>query len=166
MPKKITLHKTKNIYDFGPILMPLVPDFTMTFVQTVLEWCKVVPVEDDGKFWKVWLVKKNKKAVGICGLYSLNKKTDELWLGWFGIVPEFRNKGVGVDVMAHLYKQAKKVGCKKMFSYVDKQGAPLSFYGREGFEVIGTVKDYIRSNFNVSKDSFEDIDDFVIMKKI
>ncbi len=160
--------QSRDIKEFSPIIRPLLPDFGAAFCQTILEWCKLMDDAYDN-FWEVWLVKDKNKTIGICGLYSLNgENTDELWLGWLGLVPEYRNKNIGKTIMQHLYKQANDVGCKKIFSYVDKEGKPLSFYKREGFEIIGTVGQYLYDNklSKIDGDEFESMDDFVIMKEI
>jgi len=169
---KLSFNQTRNIYEFGPILKPLVEDFDLVFYQTSLVWCKVIP-STHGKtdrLWEVWLVKLGNKPIGICGLYTLNeaKDTNELWLGWLGVIPELRNMGFGKQIMMHLYEKAKDFGCSKILSYVDKGGAPLSFYKREGFTIIGTVSEYCKSNGlkNIDGDDFEDGDDYVIMKEI
>lgn len=169
---ELSFTTSKKIKDFSPILKPLVADFGTVFYQTVLDWTKLIPSDKpiDDLLWDVWLVKLGHKTIGICGLYTLEGATDtsELWLGWFGIIPELRNKGLGKQVMNHLYTNAKKFGCKRIFSYVDKGGAPLNFYKREGFEVLGTVGEYCKQNglSNLDGEDFEDKEDWVIMKTL
>jgi ribosomal protein S18 acetylase RimI-like enzyme len=82
------------------------------------------------------------------------------------IIPKHRNYGCGKEVMQFLYEEAKKVGCKELLSYVDKEGKPLSFYKREGFEILGTVKEYLEANKmdKIDKNDFEDENDYVIKK--
>ena len=70
--------------------------------------------------------------------------------------------------MAHLYTQALIFGCERIYSYVDKDGEPLSFYKREGFEVIGTVASYCKDAGIPAIDDkdFEDGEDYVILKHL
>ncbi len=172
LSNKLSFVQTRNIHDFGPILKPLVKDFSTVFYQTALVWCKIIPDDNaqGDKLWEVWLVKSGRKPIGICGLYTLQGAVDtkELWLGWLGIIPELRNAGLGKIVMQHLYKSAKSYGCEKLFSYVDKAGTALPFYEREGFEVINTVSEYCTSNGikNIDGPDFEDGEDYVITKVI
>lgn len=163
---KISYKNTKNIYDFVPIIEPLIEDFDKVFLDTVLIWCKIMSDDNDKRFWQVWLITSNNTPIGICGLYSLNNSTEELWLGWLGIVPEYRNKGLGVNVMNFLYSQARGLNCKRILSYVDKKGKPLSFYKREGFQIIGNVKKYLQSHKNISLEEFEDLNDYIIKKEL
>ncbi len=159
--------QSRNIYDYSSIMPSLAEDFGNAFYHTCLTWCQIIPDTSHNLLWQIWLIKKNNKFIGICGLYTLSgaKNTSELWLGWLGIIPELRNKGLGVYVMQHLYKYAKSVKCKKLFSYVDSVGKPLSFYEREGFEVIGRVNMYCKENKKDIKE-FEDPYDWVIMKNL
>lgn len=172
LSNKLSFIQSRTIETFGPILKPLADDFTAIFYHTVLVWCKIIPPDDNkvNRYWEVWLVYLNNKPIGICGLYTLHtaENLDELWLGWLGIIPEFRNLKLGTQIMEHLYVEAKKVGCKRIYSYVDKGGAPLNFYNREGFKVIGTVQEYLNSNniLAIDGDDFESPDDFVIMKEL
>ncbi len=165
--------QSRDIKDFRPLIDTLIPDFDYVFLHTILQWCKLASDPYDViQHWEVYLfsTKENPdEVIGICGLYSLvPHDTKELWLGWLGVVPTHRNQGYGKEVMSHLYVEAKKVGCEQLMSYVDKEGKPLSFYGREGFEVIGTVDEFLKAN-NMRKidgDAFESPEDFVIRKKI
>lgn len=172
MQKKLLFIQTKEIKDYSLILKPLADDFTPIFYQTMLVWCKVIPYDNvqSDLFWEIWLVMIDDKPIGVCGLYTLTgaKDTKELWLGWLGIIPEFRNLKLGGQIMEHLYIEAKKVGCERIYSYVDKEGKPLSFYKREGFEILGTVDEYCANNSidNIDGEDFEDKDDFVIMKQL
>lgn len=157
--------KTWNVKQYKCLADGLYDDFGSSFKETMKQWCNCV---DDGKFWEVWVIKKDRETIGICGLYSLDFETKELWLGWLGILKEHRNKGLGKDIMEFLYSEAKSVGCKRINSYVDKDGKPLNFYYREGFERIGTVSEYIKKK-RLKKsmlENFQDKDDHIITRKL
>lgn len=162
------LFQTKDIKVYKPILEGLTEDFGYTYYHAILIWCGIIDDDPDdvNKFWDVYLVKDNSKIIGICGLYSHNHRTDELWLGWFGILPEHRSKGVGSQVLKELEEKAKSVKCYTIYSYVDKHGKPLNFYKREGYKVLSRVKDYLGIHKELSMDSFEDENDYIIMKKL
>lgn len=166
---KLEFKRTRNIYDFGPIIHPLIEEFGLPFAETLFIWCKVTPEfldPDDCTLWEVWLVKYRNRPVGICGLYSLTESRDEVWLGWLGILPELRKKGIGKHIMKHLVDRAKKHKANCVMAYVSKEGKPLSFYKREGFKITGRVKDYLKLNKHVSMDDFEDKNDYIIKKEL
>lgn len=162
---EILFHRTQDIKEFGKIIGPLLPEFGPIFCQTVLEWCDIIPCERNN-YWLWFLVYVNDKPVGCCGLYSLNRSVDELWLAWFGLIPEYRNHGIGSKCLDYLEKISKTLGCKVLRSYVDKEGKPLEFYRRNGFNVNGTVKEFLEKNKlqQIDGDNFEDPDDFIIEK--
>ena len=165
---EITFRQSTNIHDYKPILEGLVDDFGYIYYSAILGWCNIIKGRDD-KFWQIWLISHDDETIGICGLYSLHeKKTDELWLAWFGILESWRNKGVGVHALMFMENKARKVGCSKLCSYVDEDGKPLSFYKRNGFTVVGRVKDFLATNTDagISIDDFESENDWVIEKKL
>lgn len=167
-PSMITFIRSKDIKDFRPLIDTLIPDFGTAFVYTLLQWCDLANDDEEENFWELWLVKNDNDVIGICGLYSLGTNIDILWLGWLGLIPTERNKGLGKLIMNHLYDESKKVGCKEIYSYVDEAGQPLNFYKREGFEILGTVRDFLSSNnlSHIDGDCFESPDDWVIKKKL
>ncbi len=147
----------------------ILPDFGNAFLHTILVWCGLLTdTEDNGEYWQVWLIKDGKNIVGICGLYSLvpNSEKTELWLGWLALIPSYRNKGIGKTIMEHLYSVARHENVYTLLSYVDRNGKPLNFYRREGFEVIGTVKDYLEQRSEIDNGNFENPEDFIIRKAL
>ena len=62
-------------------------------------------------YWKYWIVYDNEEIIGITGLYSdfdINE-TNSIWLGWFGIRPQYRRKGYGKEVLEYTIKEAYKL---------------------------------------------------------
>ena len=61
-----------------------------------------------------YLVYSNENIIGITGLYTTTdiNKTNTLWMGWFGILKEYRNKGYGTKVILDTIEMAK--------NYIDK----------------------------------------------
>jgi|GEM_PF-3112244 GNAT superfamily N-acetyltransferase len=168
-PIKISFKQSRNIKDFRPLIDTLIGDFDYGFLWTILEWCKLAGNDDDHAYWEFWLVLHKKDVIGICGLYSKYYNTnEELWLNYLGVVPKLRNKGIGRHIMQHLYVKAKKAGCKTIMSYVGQSGDPLNFYKREGFEVLGRVKQYVRGYElrEMDSDEVERAKEWVIRKEI
>ncbi len=158
------LIQSKDINNYSLLMNELLPDFGDAFLHTILLWCGLLN-NVETEFWEIWIVKSEEKTIGICGLYCLVPDKKEFWLGWLGIMPSMRNQNIGKIIMEHLYKVATENNVNTILSYVDKNGAPLNFYKREGFKVIGTVEEYLKENsLEVYRGSFGDINDFIIRK--
>src|SRR5690554_1186043 len=138
-------------------------------------------------FWQVWIISEalenapklensatledsallrnetqENKTIGVCGLYSLEPhSTAELWLGWFGILPAYRNRKLGSRVLDWLKVEAAQNGAQSLYSYIDKNRRALPFYQRNGFQVLETVGQYMANN-NLDPEDFEDPMDLVI----
>ena len=164
----LTYIQSREIKDYSILLDGLYTDFGDHFCHTILCWCKLMEKQQqtqDPSFWEVWIVKQNNKTIAICGLYSLDNNIDTLWLGWFGIIPEFRHQKLGNEVIEYLKETAKNIGAIRIMSYVDSNGKPLTFYKRNGFTVIGTVGEYIKEN-NLDLSNFEKEEDYIIKYSI
>jgi GNAT superfamily N-acetyltransferase len=100
----------------------------------------------------------------MCGLYSLEKNsTENLWLGWFGILPKYRSTGIGGIALEKMTEVARVLGCKALHSYVDESGKPLKFYYRHGFEKLCSVREFLEKT-KADPSDFEGMDDHVIRK--
>jgi GNAT superfamily N-acetyltransferase len=163
MDYKLEFVISKDIYEFGVVLPNLSSNFGISFYDAILMWCNVIktPPIDKDDFWEVYLIKSNNDTVGICGLYRLNNPK-ELWLGWFGIIPSYRKLGYGKKSLDFMKGKAKEIGCNKILSYVDKNGESLEFYFKNGFKLIGTVKEYLKRHPEIDEDNFGSLEDFVI----
>lgn len=168
-PKTMNIYQTKNIKDYKLILEGLIGDWGLIYWHAILIWCNIIDdiPENKNKYWQLWVAELDNKNIGICGLFSHKEKyTEELWLGWFGLIPEYRNKNLGDEMLSFLENKARNLGCKTILSYVDKKGKPLNFYYRNGYQKICTVKEYLKENGKHLKNNFEDVNDHVISKKL
>lgn len=70
-----------------------------------------------------YIIKMNKIPVGVIGLY-INDEIDEesIWLGWFGVLPEFRSKGIGRSSILDIIEKAKKYKRKYFRLYTNDDG--------------------------------------------
>jgi len=163
----ISFSNSRRLSDFKPLLDSLVPDMGYMYIHSILVWCEVIEEDSDDIFWEVWLIKYKGKVVGMCGLYAQKENyTKELWLGWFGVIPEMRSMGIGEEALRFMENKAKTVGCKKIMSYVDRKGKPLNFYYRNGFRRVSYVKQYLKNHPKMDRDCFENLDDHIIEKTL
>lgn len=74
-----------------------------------------------------FLVYDKNKIVGITGLYidEFTQEDDVVWLGWFGILPEFRHLGYGQKILEKTIQLAKKRNKKilRLYTSIDNENA-------------------------------------------
>lgn len=72
-------------------------------------------------YWKYWLVyDEEDNIVAITGLYSDFdiEETNSIWLGWFGVRPEYRRKKIGTEVLSYTIKEAYELAKKYPIKYM------------------------------------------------
>ncbi len=85
---------------------------------------------------------KKGKAIGMTGLYRDQKNKDDnenVWLGWFGVHPEFRKRGIGSSLLEFTINEAKAQGFKTMKIYTstdENETAAHKLYESFGFKKI------------------------------
>lgn len=161
-PLEFSIIQSKNIDDYKPILDGLKDVFDTEHFEATFYWCKMT-IEKYYEYWEVYLIKWEDKTIGICGLYSLNKNsTEELWLTWFGLIPEYRNKGIGTLALEYMKIKAISLRCKRLMSYVEEEGKALPFYYRNGFKRISSVKEYLFLHPELPTNEFGEDNDHII----
>ena len=110
------------------------------------------------KSLKYWLVKKNGKYVGICGLYAYKSDPKDAWLGWFGVLESERKKGYGTQILSHIMQLAKELGYENFRLYTDEISNAKAVKLYESFGMI-------REIYNNSEDSHFQIGNTLIFSK-
>lgn len=131
----VQLIESRTIEDYAPVLRGL--DFEDSFPATMLRWCRLLPRNPETNCWFVRLVQLRGQVVGVCGLYTrFDCPSDRAWLGWFGLLPEYRRSGIGSAVLERLEREARAWGCTSLWVFTGQENsAGQSFYRRAGFEV-------------------------------
>lgn len=81
--------------------------------------------------------------VGVTGIYSYYEYPDTAWLGWFGILKKFRNKGLGEVTLDKTISLAKEKGYKTFRIYTDE----FATAAHKLYEKKGMIKElYDRSD--------------------
>ena len=80
-----------------------------------------------------YLCHENNVIVGITGVYADNN--DECWLGWFGIRPEYRQRGYATSILNLQLQQMQSYGYKICRLYTDKviNKNAVNLYLKTGF---------------------------------
>lgn len=66
------------------------------------------------------IVYLDETPIGITGIYSYNEYPNDAWLGWFGILKEYRKFGYGGKVLDMKINLAKEKGYKNFRLYTDE----------------------------------------------
>ena len=83
-----------------------------------------------------WLLEVNGTYVGISGIYSYKKYPDDAWLGWFGLLEEYRGKHLGEQALALFEIYAKRRNFKYARLFTDRYDNDVakSFYEAHGYK--------------------------------
>ncbi len=118
-----------NIYDMVRAQMEIFPSECGYFQYNYALNC-------GNDYWKYWLVYDDNDMVAITGLYSdfdINE-TNSIWLGWFGVRPQFRRRNIGTEVLnftiKEAYKLAKKYPIKffRLYTSIDENATAQLLY--------------------------------------
>ena len=94
----------------------------------------------------------NEEPVGITGIYSYHEYPESAWLGWFGILNEYRGKGYGRLALETTIEKAKEKGYTKFRLYTDE----FATSAHKLYESCGLVKELY--------DNPDDLDAFIDAK--
>lgn len=84
---------------------------------------------------KYYLAYRDGEPVGITGLYYYNGFEDEMWLAWFGVLKEYRNHGIGTDILKWTITKVIDSGRSILRLYTDPNESPsaVELYKKMGF---------------------------------
>lgn len=95
-----------------------------------------------------WLVYDNNKLVGMSGIYDYPElgEPDTAWLGWFGVLEEYRGSGYGKAILLETLNRAKDMVYKILRLYSSKREDlcpnAIPFYTKLSKQFNGFVEDY------------------------
>ena len=84
---------------------------------------------------KYYLAYVDRCVVGITGLYYYNKYPSDAWVGWYGVLPDFRNKGYGGKILSWTADTAKRKGfaCLRLYTDAGENANAIKLYEKSGF---------------------------------
>ncbi len=135
------LIQTRNIIDLIPFLQEL--EFGDKFSLSMLHWCGIGKRSYPLEFWEVYIAKVEDEPMGVIGLYrQVHTPVGVVWIGWFGVRPSFRGRGLGTQMLRDLVKIAKEYKFKELWVFTDRENrGALRFYEKFGFINLGTVEE-------------------------
>lgn len=79
----------------------------------------------------------------IVGFAFNNLDDDTLWLAWFGVAPDFRNRGVGAGLLQALDRRALSLGVHKVWCDSRTENVESKFaLMKHGFLPLCTIPDH------------------------
>ncbi len=95
---------------------------------------------------------ENNNVVGISGIYANN--ANECWLGWFGIIPEYRRKGYASAMINLQLEMMKNYGYKLCRLYTNEviNKVAVQLYTKIGFQKDSDYENHIITMFKPLND--------------
>jgi len=124
-PYLIREPKTEEIYE---ALIVLYRSFGRLIPTDVDDQANLLNTLINSKIAKFLIAEKDKKIFGLGGIFFFQ---DVCSIGYMGVLPEIRRKGVGSEIFSQLINMGKVVGCKTFLLYASKLGEPI--YHKFGF---------------------------------
>jgi len=112
---------------------------------------------DNSDISDLWALFDENKLIAVCGLGGeISKK--KVWLGYFAVHPDYRNKGLGTKCLNFIENVAKERGYKWIIieTYQHPTFEPaIKLYKKLGYKEVGYLADYL-----------EDGSDIIYLRKI
>lgn len=133
--------QSTDIKDFIPLLKEL--EFDEQFHLAMLKWCGIGQRDPSIDFWQVYLAQLAGESIGVMGLYQLlDTPSHVVWMGWFGLRPQFRRQGWGKSMLDKLTEYAQNFQFQELWVFTnDDNLAAISFYENYGFVQLGAAVD-------------------------
>lgn len=96
---------------------------------------KITNIDYTLAYLEYYLMYVDEHLVGISGLYQIPGFKDEMWLGWYGINPNYRRKGYGQLLLQYAIDKAKKMGITtlRLYTDYDDNKNAVKLYEKMGF---------------------------------
>lgn len=81
-----------------------------------------------------WLIYDGDTCIGVSGLYYYDIDPTSAWLGWFGILPQYQNKGYGSKSLTMFMNEARdrKFECVRLYTDEIDNADAVNFYIKKG----------------------------------
>jgi len=85
--------------------------------------------------YEYYLLYDNDTCAGVIGIYSVEEDPDSAWLGWFGILSQFRRKHLGSEALKKFEQMAAAKHFRYARLYTDEEDndTAIAFYKANGY---------------------------------
>ena len=94
-------------------------------------------------YFEYWVLIHEGKVIGTTGLYRESATRRDLWLGWFGVVPEHRGKGWGSKLLEFTVAKAQDMKANNLYLWTTNapdMTVSALLYKKRGFKKVSTEK--------------------------
>lgn len=107
-----------------------------------------------------YIVYLKEEPIGVTGIYSYHEYPDDAWLGWFGILEQYRKNGYGSKVLKETIELAKSKGYKNFRLYTDE----FAVDAHRLYESQGLIKELYDNKDD--KDNYIDAEIYIYSKSL
>ena len=105
--KLVTKENLNAVFKIQKTIWPDFPDISH-FIESI---------SSKDNWFKYYIVTLDGQEIGLTGHYPENEERETIWLGWFGILSEYRSKGYGKQVLLDTIEMCKKSPYKYFRAY-------------------------------------------------
>lgn len=142
---RLRYRRPSGIEDLQPLIAALRDDLGPEFERSMRAWCGLEPRPYQLDTWEIFIAWEEASArdVGIFGYYRHpDDVPGRFWIGWLGVVPEARRKGVGAQLLNVLAREVARSGAKELWVYTEPDNHPaIEFYRANGMDPRGLFAD-------------------------
>jgi ribosomal protein S18 acetylase RimI-like enzyme len=133
--------ETRDFRAYGCLIEELTSELGERFPVSMQNWCGIGERPYVLPFWEVYVVKCDDETVGIAGLYRRNEDPrDRCWIGWLGVRPGYRCRGIAQGTVDELQRLASGYGFKELWVHTDENNpAAAALYDSTSFSLISNV---------------------------
>jgi len=96
---------------------------------SLMEEVKIWEILIRSTFGRYFTAKTEDNIIGICGLFFHENVCS---IGYMGVLPEYRSRGIGTRLFDQVFNTAKDTGCETIILYASRLGKPI--YLKYGFQ--------------------------------
>lgn len=136
--EEVTFDASRRLGDYEPLFDPMRKEFGPRFSKSIKNWCGIGKRPYPLALWRVYAIRVKGMLAGVAGLYRrVEDPTPVLWLGWFGLLPEYRGRGYAAQALEKLKAIAIEIGARELRVYVNRSNSVARHvYSRAGFTLI------------------------------
>lgn len=139
-PVKLHFRRPESYAELEPLVEALGDDLGPQFEQSLRVWCGLKPAPYPLEQWEIEIARDHDDSnVGILGYYRHPQdRPGRFWVGWLGVVPAARRRGIGALLLQRVQDRAAGAGATELWVYTEADNhAAASFYRAQGMTPQG-----------------------------